>query len=273
MTEYKIVASDLDGTLLNNCSRISPENTAAISELAKRGVYFVPCSGRTFSEMPRDLVESPDVRYIIHSNGAVVLDKQTGKRITTCISSQKSRELLDIFFEYDAHLTIRQGGNSIVDAHRNTDEDYKYYNFIEAHSVVIRNFANPVEDFERVSYTFDEIEVISAFFHNYEDKQECVKRLAQVDGIRSVEVSEYNLEVFNIDAGKGNALHMLADELGVDYSQTMSLGDSDNDVTVTEAAGLGLAVSNACDALKEIADGIICSNEEHAVAYVLEKYF
>ena len=65
----------------------------------------------------------------------------------------------------------------------------------------------------------------------------------------------------------------LADLLGIDYSDTISAGDSNNDLTITQAAGLGLAVSNACDSLKEVADEIICSNDEHIVSYILNHYF
>ena len=68
-------------------------------------------------------------------------------------------------------------------------------------------------------------------------------------------------------------MHSLADMLGVAHGDTISIGDSDNDASIVEAAGLGLAVSNACDSLKAVADEEICSNEEHAIAYVLTHYF
>ena len=67
-------------------------------------------------------------------------------------------------------------------------------------------------------------------------------------------------------------MHTLADMLGVDIADTISIGDSDNDESMILAAGLGLAVSNAWDSLKAVANGVICSNDEHAVAYVLAHY-
>ena len=83
---------------------------------------------------------------------------------------------------------------------------------------------------------------------------------------------EYNLEIMSTKAGKGNALSALADMLKIQRSKTISIGDSGNDITSIESAGLGLAVSNATDSLKAVADDIICSNEEHIVAYVLENF-
>jgi hydroxymethylpyrimidine pyrophosphatase-like HAD family hydrolase len=78
--------------------------------------------------------------------------------------------------------------------------------------------------------------------------------------------------VYSSDAGKGKTLAAFADKLGVDISDVIAVGDSNNDATLIEKAGLGLAVANACDALKEIADQTICDNSEHIAKYVLEHF-
>ena len=65
----------------------------------------------------------------------------------------------------------------------------------------------------------------------------------------------------------------LADMLGVDRKATIGVGDSLNDVALIESAALGLVVSNACEELKLIADKVICSNEEHSLAYINKHYF
>ena len=137
----------------------------------------------------------------------------------------------------------------------------------------MRRFGIYDEDFKTASYSAENIEVISVFFKNYADKVEC-KRILEADPmLKTVEVSEYNLEIVNIDSGKGNALLTLAEMLGIDRDATIALGDSDNDRAMICEAGLGLAVSNASDELKAIADGVICSNDEHSAKYVLEHYF
>lgn len=272
MRNYKIVASDLDGTLLNNQAKISRENLDAIKALSQKGAYFVPSTGRTFSEIPEELRDNADIRYAIYSNGAVVFDKCTGERILNCISNSVCREILDVLNTYETHITVRYDGQCFVDAQYRSEEEFDYYNIIEAHRVVVRDFAVFLNDFKDFTYSLDNVEVFSAFFRNMEDKLACADYFRKMGSLRVVEVSEYNLEIININAGKGNALHSLADKLGVDYSDTISIGDSDNDSSITQAAGLGLAVSNACDSLKEVADEIICSNEEHVVRYVLSHY-
>jgi len=271
--KYKIVASDLDGTLLNERSEISPENLKAIDALAEKGIQFVPATGRTYSEIPKAITDHPGIRYFIYANGAVVYDRQTGKRITSCISNSTGRMILDLVNKYICHISYRIDGCCHVDAKYRTEEQFDYFNLCEAHKVVLNRYGVYDEDFAVSSYNADNIEVFSIFFRNLADKAE-VKKILEATGIlRTVEVSEYNLEIVNIEAGKGNALHKLADMLGVPHDATIAMGDSDNDHAMICAAGLGLAVSNSCDELKAAADEIICSNDEHALKYVLEHYF
>ena len=273
MSKYRVVASDLDGTLLNNLSKVSHENLKAIQTLHELGVYFVPSTGRTFSEIPTPIKNNDTIRYYIHSNGAVVFDKLEGKRISNCISNKTGREILDLIGKFEAEINIRHNGQLIVDAVMRDKEYYDYHNVIEAHIDCINNYSTRVDSFVDYVHSADDIEVFTAFFHNHSDKMYCKKRLAEIPELRVVEASEYNIEIFNVHAGKGNALYALADMLNVARSETISIGDSDNDSTITQAAGLGLAVSNACASLKAAADQIICSNEEHAVSYVLSHYF
>lgn len=270
---YKIIASDLDGTLLNNNSGLSPENVAAISALSEMGVYFVPSTGRTFSEIPVELKNNPDIRYYIHSNGAVVFDKLTKDRITNCVSNTDGQFVLDILDKFDCHKMLRYNGECFVDSEYQTNDLWDYYNLCEAHRVVIHNYALYPSEFEKFSRAADGVEVYSVFFKSLADKNKCKKMLLKNERLRVVGADEYNLEICSAFAGKGNALISLAEKLGAGIESTIAMGDSDNDCSIVEAAGLGLAVSNANDALKLVADEVICSNEEHALKFVMENYF
>ena len=177
MNNYKIIASDLDGTLLNNASAVSPENLDAIKALTDKGVYFVPCSGRTFCEIPAEIRENEHIRYIIHSNGAVVLDKQTGYRILTCIPNTLGRKVMELLTACETHITIRHNGQNHVDARFQTDKDFVYYNVIEAHQDCVLNYGALEDDFLKLACEADNVEVYSAFFHSYEEKLACRERL------------------------------------------------------------------------------------------------
>ena len=121
-------------------------------------------------------------------------------------------------------------------------------------------------------FRFLSIPAFAVFFRKFEDLVESKRKIEALGGLRVVGVSEYNLEIMNSDAGKGNALLWLAQQLGIDRADTISVGDTDNDQSMIEAAGLGLAVANACQPLKAVADAVICSNDEHAIAYILSHY-
>ena len=270
---YKIIASDLDGTLLDSNSEVSCENLKAIEKLANLGVFFVPSTGRTFNEIPEKIRNNENVRYYICANGSTVYDKKTGKSIKRCISNEVGKKVLGIVSEYEIHTSYRKDGSCYVDSRFQTDEAWEYYNVCLAHQVVVRNFSIHLDDFESSLATADEVEVYSFFFKNAEDQLECKARLRGISEIAVAEVTEYNIEVFNAEAGKGKALYALADMLGVDRKETMALGDSNNDASIILAAGLGLAMENACDSLKEIADDVICRNDEHVAEFVLKNYF
>ena len=272
MNHFKIITSDLDGTLLNGKSEISHDNQQAIHEMVKRGVLFVPSTGRTLSELPVEIISNPAIRYIIHSNGAVVLDRQTNQRVLTCLPRQTTGKILDVLNSFETHITVRQNGNCFVDAALTDEASYDYYNVCEPHRVVVRKYAKCLDEFKEFAYQAENVEVISAFFHDGSKIAACRKKIEELGDLRVVAVDKYNLEIMNIHAGKGNALCALADMAGVDIADTISIGDSDNDESMILAAGLGLAVSNAWESLKAVADAVICSNEEHVLAYILAHY-
>ncbi len=273
MENYKLVASDLDGTLFDNQAEVSRENFAAINTLWGKGVHFVPSSGRTLSEIRSEIKDNPKVRYIIYSNGAAVFDKETGERILTCISKDVVKRILDVLYTFETHITYRYNGESFVDAAYQTEKAYDYYNVCEEHQDAVQGYANYVNNFKELGYSADQLEVISVFFRNYEDQEACKQLFSKWGELRVVESAPYNLEIVSRDAGKGNALRCLADKLCIDYADTISIGNSNNDESMIKAAGLGLAVLNSCESLKKAADEIICSNEEHVIDYVLKHYF
>jgi Cof subfamily protein (haloacid dehalogenase superfamily) len=273
LNNYKIIACDLDGTLFDSNNNLSKENLEAIKELSKKGVHFVPSTGRTYSEIPESLKENPNIRYYIHSNGAAVYDKLTGERIYMCIPNDTTRVALDIFREYETHITVRHRGESFADEAQKNDAAYAYYNIWPPHINVLNAFSIGLSDFYERIYTFPEIEMAAVFFHRQDEMDACRERLSRIQGLSVVEVAPLNLEIFSEKAGKGKALISLAEKLGIDKSATVSVGDSENDSSMLKDAGLGLAVSNSTPAALAACDEVICSNDEHAIAYILSNYF
>ncbi len=273
MSKYKIIISDLDGTLLNNQSKVSNENINAIKELSGKGIHFVPSSGRTLGETPKEVLNIPGIRYIIYSNGAVILDRKTGETFSECIPKTQAKFLLDTLNSYETLMTVRFNGEGYFDATRQSIEECKYHHVEELHRNVVAKTGIMSENFDELCYSFDNIEVISVFFHSDKELNECKKILEETGDYLIAEAFAHNLEVFSSKAGKGNGLKRLSALLDINLKDIISVGDSMNDATMIETAGLGLAVSNAADGIKKICNDVICSNEEHAVKYIKEHYF
>ena len=101
----------------------------------------------------------------------------------------------------------------------------------------------------------------------------CKEKILALDDLKIVDAWDYNIEIFNIKTGKGEALESLAQSIGVDIADTIAVGDSENDATMIEKAGLGLAMANGKEHIKSIANDVICDNDSHAIKYILNNYF
>ena len=271
--KYKIVASDLDGTLLNKEQAVSAENLRAISEMNRLGVEFVPTTGRAMNEVDRSLIESPDIRYIITSDGAVVFDKSIGKPILTrYISKDTVRLILEAIRPYNVFIVAHEGGKTYFDKNKYNPEFLNTCRIDAYYGYIISQHAAAVENLESFLLSSDAVEMMALFFELDEGIRSCKQIFEDSGRLCAAHSTVNNLEVYSSDAGKGKTLVAFADQLGVDIADVIAVGDSNNDSTLIEEAGLGLAVANACDALKELADQTICDHSEHIAKYVLENF-
>lgn len=272
MQSYKLITSDLDGTLLKKDMTVSPENEQAIKAITARNIAFVPCSGRAYSEIPIEIRNNPYVRYLIHSDGSVIYDKIQNKRISACMSQEVVNRVLDILADYEVSSTVHYQGDSYIDAAKKNAEAYTYHRVNSYFSSLFDATSAPRANFEDFCRSREEIELFCVFFRHDDQLIECKRRLEEIEEIHIVSSDVTNLEIISKDAGKGNALARLTELLGVELSQTIAVGDSPNDLSMLQAAGLGLAVENAYDIVKSTADAVICSNEEHIARYIFNHY-
>ena len=273
MPSYKILSCDLDGTLFDHGTHVSEENDRAIRALAADGVLFVINTGRTYTEIPKELREHPAVRYVICSDGAAIYDQKNNTRISLCMENEVSCEVLDILGDYDISLSLREAGNCYVDATAHNDAHYIAHNADAEWRYFFYLYGVPRTDFPRYCREATEAEMICAFFADANEREKAAKRLALLDSVQVASTAEANLEIFSNKAGKGNALLHLSAHLGIDPTQTVAVGDSTNDSDMIRKAGLGLAVENACPELKHLADAVICKNTDHAISCILKHYF
>jgi len=268
--KYKLIACDLDGTLLGSDLKLSELNKKAISTLTKKGIYFVPTTGRTLSEM-KEVVDFHDVRYIIYSNGVAFMDKNTGEKKVIALKKETLKTLLEKLETFDCYIVFHCDGKSYVNS--KSQESFDCYNVSYNVQELVKDCAEVKEDIISWACSEEKIECACVFFKNEQDMRECKNHIAKLDDLLVVDSFACNIEIFSKNAGKGNMLKRLAEYLDIDLKNIMTVGDSDNDSSMTQISGLGLATSNACENLKNVADEIICSNDEHVADYILNKYF
>ena len=270
--DIKLIAVDLDGTLLNDESAVSIENLTAIKELNSRGIEVVPCTGRTLGEIPDAVKNNSEIRYVIYSNGAVVLDKKSSTEIKRCIPKDALCKMFERLEKYQVHVSVRTNGNCYIQSASTSDRDITYYNIIPAHEDVIKNYAIEIEDFSPWLNSLEDAEVVSLFFHSEADRQTIIREFSLINEVLCVESFDYNIEVISKDSSKGASLASLSNLLKIDKKNVCAIGDSGNDITMMNSAGVKLATSNANPKLKEICDKIICSNNEHVLDYVKKNF-
>ncbi len=268
---YKILASDLDGTLLNTRGEISEGNLKAIERLHGMGVQFVPATGRAYSEIPSALADNPYIRYVIYSSGVAVYDREMGKKMCSMgMAHGLAERLLSLLSQYDTHLTVRYGGVSYIDEMQAGDADFERYHMFFPHRRVLRRYGQTKAHLLQWAYTLDEIEMVCVFFSSDGELAACKKQLSELKGITYAEIAPYSIEIVSSRAGKGEALALLAEMTGTPIQETAAVGDSTNDMSMIERAGLGIAVSNAAASVKAVSDLEICSCDEDAIAYIAD---
>ncbi len=265
---YKMIASDLDGTLLYDLTTVSPENYAAISEYTAKDGLLVPTTGRCLYEIPEALRKCPDIRYIISSGGAAITDLKTGKNDSLSIAPACFAEVVKILQDYTCFLSFHHAGYGYMDASQDDES------VIEDFCVHPYYFMHYHETCQKVDYkTFLQglsPDMFSVFFRHDSELDECQKRLEALGGLTTTSSAPHNIEVVAEGVSKGNTVRRLAKKLNIDINEVIGVGDSENDLSMLGVVGLPLAVENACDALKEKAARVICSNKEHIMRYILD---
>ena len=268
----KLIAFDLDYTLLDSEKRLSAENLAALTLAAEKGIYTVPATGRLYNGLPEEIKNLPSFRWCILGNGARIYD--AANDITAAAAEIPLADAFEIFdfmesvgLRYDCYA-----GDSAWIERKDFDE---LDTFIEDKATCrfIRSVRTPVDGLrEFLKANFDSILKIQVYFEDPELRlrmlRELPERYPKLGFSSSIPV---NMEINSKKANKGAGLMMLCDYLGIDVSETAAFGDGLNDMEMIETAGIGIAMANAEEKLKAAADMITGSCEESGVAQGIRK--
>lgn len=266
---YKLISLDMDNTTLNPEHKISKRTKKALQEAHKKGIKVIMNTGRTYQEAEAYIDELDFVDYIVTSNGSVVFDKT--ENVFHQVNSLE-RKYVQL-----CHQVCKAYSDDILLLVAGETECYsdKIYQNSKAKSMF--------EGF--VGIEINMIDELLAFFENkFIGKAVIIGDNSLLEEIRikmqallKTEIQlKYSLdcalEVMSPKMDKSEGVKWIMDKFDIAQSEIIAIGDGENDIGMIKQAALGIAMENACDSLKKVADYITLSNAEDGVAYAIEKF-
>lgn len=266
---YKIIACDLDETLISRDRTISKENIEAIKKAKELGVKFVPATGRGYNSVRDTLKElglfDEKNQYVISYNGGAITENK-GERLLHFegLDFQKAEELFKCGLNYDVCI------------HVYTKDMVYAYNYVQEEKDYLAG-RMPITEIYTKNLDFlkgQEIVKVLYMNTNYDYLFKIAKELEDISEDLDVSYSSNRYLEFNHKGvNKGAGLATLAEVLGVDIKDTIAIGDNFNDLSMIKVAGLGVGVQNTVEAMKKECDVITKATcDESAVAEVIKNY-
>lgn len=279
----KLIAIDLDGTLLSAHTHISETNIQAVRTAQQEGILVTIATGREHGNV-REILQSSGLQTpVISSNGSVIHDEQEQQLFTLPLEREAANEVLQWLeankYYYQVHsnrgiYTINNSHQLLameVDRLLSTDPDPSLLKMLEA-----MQFHHENTGFLRIaSYTEipDQADLynIMALSLDPEKLQVGREKFSNRDDMTMVISGSHNFEMEHKQASKGYALQRLAEHYHISIDDTMAIGDNYNDVSMLQIAGKGVAMGNADPEVQSYADEVTKNNEEDGVAHAIYK--
>lgn len=267
--EIKLIASDLDGTLLTSEKVLTERLKTALINATEKGIYFVPATGRVLDAVP-DFIKALPNRYIITSNGAKIYDPINKKDVyKRFLSSDDARFVIDSVRHLPVIIEIFSDNKAFID--KKAFDNLSFYNLSETHFGYISKTRLPVDIYELLDKNCDSLENINIIFKNPTDRADVFSMLKNEKRFSVTSSSPINIEITDKKATKGEALKALCGILSLKKENIMAFGDSENDLSMIEFAGCGVAMGNAEEKIKSKADIVAKSCDSFGVSSIIEK--
>lgn len=272
MSNIKLVAFDLDGTLLTTDKRITERTYVSLEKAASQGVFIVPATGRFVKTVPQEIKDMPFVDYIISINGAYVFNIRTQEVIYRSeIPLKKAVDIMSFFDTLPVAYDCYVNNDSFIN--REMYDHIRDYVEDEFYLRLVWKYRNSVDELKtHICNENSDIQKIMAYTKDQDLRRYLMDNLGNhYPGLNVTSSIKNNVEINAAGANKGDALRALANYLKLDISQTMAFGDSFNDNPMIEAAGTGVCMDNGNPESKLVADIIAPSNDDDGVARIIER--
>lgn len=274
----KLIASDMDGTLLDSSMQISPKNAAAIKHATEQGVEFIVATGRNRTEALPALEQVGIECAMVTLNGAQVFDKTGQSLFTVPIDAQTVTSILDLLDERDIYYEVATDQGLFSQSQEQRIELFATH-LGEVmphltHKMAIAMVASqleilPIHYVKNVRQRLAEgLEVLKIICFHKEEARVLGPVAKELEGFGELSITSSganNIEINHRDAQKGIAVAHLAHERNIPLEQIMTIGDNLNDISMIQMAGISFAMGNAALEVKEYAKYVTDTNIEDGV--------
>ncbi len=265
--KYRLLATDLDGTLVTEDKRVTERTKQAVRAMILRGGTVVLSSGRPSCgvwHVAKELGLPELGGYILAYNGGELLDCKSGRaEFSVRIPPERIPEIVQLARKHRTAILTYEDEYVISE-----DADDVY---VVGEAKNTRMKVKQVSDL--IAYvTFPIVKLMMVGTEKQILELEPIVQEALGPEFAVFRSEAYHLEILPAGIDKGSGLLKTLSYLGIPREEAVSCGDYDNDIPMNEVAGLGVAMENGCPEIKKKAGYITCSNEEDGVAAVIEKF-
>lgn len=273
--KIKAVLIDMDGTLLGKSQvAVSGENMIALQKAMEKGVQIIPCTGRVYNMLPPQLLTQEGLRYFVTCHGARVYDRETGKSIyEDLIPPARSAELARLLEGRGLYNEIAAEGTIYFE--KAVADRFDMSVVPEHHVWYVRDncytaVESPSDYFLKNGIGVEKMNLYAIPADMQQELYDQINALGFVKHTRPG--AGPNLELSHCTLDKLKATDEVLRRLGISYEETMAIGDSSSDAEILKRCGLGVAMGNAPETIKALADDVTALNVENGVAKAFEKY-
>lgn len=270
MGKIKLVAIDLDGTVLNSKKTISKENIDAFKYCKEKGIEVVPVTGRPYSGLYEEYKKAIGCNYSIHTNGAIAMELKTDKTIIShSMNIDVAKNIADILSEFDCYYSVFYNGMGYLSREKYEAELLRYintpmYDYIKITRRPIDNqkgFLNEISHCDNIYVNAKTTEIRNEICKAIKDVKNIFYTCSDVD---DVEIGG--------NCSKGQTLLELAHKLNISKDEIMAIGDSGNDLNMLMMSGVSIAMGNASEEIQSVADFVTKDCENSGVAYAIKNF-
>lgn len=286
---YKLIAIDLDGTLLNSYGQISEKNKLALNNAKEKGIQIVLASGRTTDSVKSIANEIGVQNYIICGNGSLIYDLQNEEIIyDKFIEKKKALQIIDtceknsIYYNiYTENMVIAKTLNNNVlfyyqENANKPDNKKTKINIVQDIYEYVKNLEN--QNILKITISDNDVIIFNSIIRKLREVKdidvldvEHMSRKIIKTGTEESKLEYYYTEITKKNVDKWYAIEFLMENLNINSNEVLTIGDNVNDKLMIENAGCGVAMGNSAPYVKEVSNLVVANNNEDGVAEAIEK--